>query len=360
MAVTTPCYTTREAVKRAVDMHETARNNWQIDRAIQSSARNIEAHLHRRFYPTDATRYFDWPNFQYAYPWRIWLDQYELALPATAVATGVAGGALPGQAIPISAVNFEPINEGPPYTYIELRRDLTYSFGAGPTPQRDVSITGTFGYGADKDPAGTLAAAVSSTTATGVTVSDGSLVGVGDLLIVDTERMLVSEKTSVDSGQTVLSGVTTASTADVTIGVTDGTQLHINEMIQIDSERALIVDITGNNLTVKRAWDGSVLATHSTGAHIYAFRALTVARGQLGTTAATHANAAPASIHRVPSLIQDLALAESVNRVLAETGGYSDPQGEGGAAIHGLGSALADLWDEAETAYGRKNRIRVI
>jgi len=341
-------------------MKETARNNWQIDRAIQSSARNIEGHLHRFFYPNDTTRYFDWPNFQYAYPWRIWFNQYELAAIPTLVTTGTAGGTLTGQTIPLSACNFEPVNSGPPYTYLELRRDQTFSFGAGPTPQRDIGITGTFGFTVDKDAAGTLAAAVSSTTATAVTVSDGSLVGVGNLLIVDSERMIVSEKSSLDTGQTVLSGVTSASSADVAVGVADGTQLHIDEMIQVDSERMLIVDITGNSVTVKRAWDGTVLASHSTGAHIFAFRTLTVVRGQLGTAAATHSNGAAAFIHRVPSLVRDLSLAESVNRVLEETGGYSDPQGEGGAAIHGLGGALADLWDEAETVFGRKARIRVV
>jgi hypothetical protein len=353
MAVTTPTYCTREDVKRAIDIKETARTNWQIDRAIQSAARNIEGHLHRVFYPTDATRYFDWPNFQYAYPWRLWLDQHELAAIPTAVTSG-------GQPIPLSACNFEPVNSGPPYTSLELRRDLSYSFGVGSTPQRDIAITGPFGFWTATDPAGQLAAAISSTTATTTTVSDGSLIGVGDLLIVDSERMLVSGRSNVDTGQTNLSGGTTASAADVAIGVTDGTQLHVDEVMQIDSERMLIVDITGNTLTVKRAWDGTVLATHATGTHIYASRALAVLRGQLGTTAATHSNAAAASIHRVPALIRDLAVAESTNRVLQETGGYTDPQGEGAAAVAHLGSALADLWDEAETTYGRKNRHRVI
>lgn len=353
MAVTTPTYCTREDVKRAVDMKETARNNWQIDKALQSAARNIEGHLHRVFYPTDTVKYFDWQNFDYSYPWRLWLNQQELAAVPTSVTTG-------GVAIPLSAINFEPINTGPPFTYLELRRDQNYGFGMGSTPQRNIAITGTFGYWTQTDPAGTLAAAMSTTTSPTVTVSDGSLVGVGDLLIVDSERMLVSQKASLDSGQTNLSGATTASTADVAVGVTDGTQLHIDEMIQIDSERMLIVDITGNTATVKRAWDGSVLAVHSTNAHIYAFRTLTVQRGQLGTIAATHLNGAPASIHRVPSLVHDLALAEATNTVLQQTGGYSDPQGEGGGAISGLGSGLADLWDETETAYGRKARKRAI
>lgn len=356
MAVTTPCYCTREDVKRAVDMKETARNNWQIDRAIQSAARNIEGHMHRTFYPLDTTRRWDWPNFQAAYPWRIWFDASELADVTVNVPVVTSGG----NVIPNSAIFWGHPNYSPPYTYLELDRSKSASFGQGNTPQRDVAITGTFGFGIDTDPAGQLAAAMSDTTGTVAKVSDGSLMGVGDLLIVDSERMLVSQKASLDSGQTNLSGATAANMADVGVTVTDGTQLHVDEYVQIDSERMLIVDITGNLVTVKRAWDGSVLAVHAPGSKIFVFRTLTVARGQLGTAAATHLISAAASIHRVPSLIRDLAVAEATNRVLEETGGYADPQGEGAAAIHGLGSALADLWDEATTAYGRKARRRTV
>lgn len=354
MVVTRPCYCSREDVKRALDVKGTARSNAQIDRALQSVARIIDRQLHRRFYPEDGTKYFDWPNFQYAYPWRLWFNQWDLA----AVPTGVTSG---GQTIPVTAINFEPVNSGPPYTYMEIQRNTNYGYGVGPTPQRDVAITGTWGYWTSTVPAGTLAAAITSTTATAAQVSDGSLVGVGDLLIVDSERMLVQGRSNIDNGQTASgSGGTTASLADNAYTVQDGTQLHVDEVMQIDSERMLIVDITGNLVTVKRAWDGTVLATHATGAHIYVSRQLTVARGQLGTTAAVHSNGAAASISEVPGPVRDLSVAEVENRVLQETGGYSDPQGEGGSASHGLGTALADLWDEVRTAYGRKNRSRGI
>ncbi|QDN57386.1 hypothetical protein [Streptomyces sp. S1D4-20] len=358
MPVTTPSYCTREQAKRALDIKETARSDWQIDRAIQSAARDIDSQMNRVFYPTDATKRFDWPNFQYAYPWRLWLDQWELAAIPTSVTSG-------GVTIPLSACNFEPVNSGPPYTYMELRRDLPYSFGVGSTPQRDIAITGTWaGCPSDTDPAGLLAAAVSSTTATSVTVSDGSLVGVGDLLIVDSERMLVSNRASSDTGQTVLSGLTTASPSDVAGTIADGTQVHVNEVIQIDSERMLIVDVTGNIATVKRAWDGTVLAAHTVGARIYAFRALTVARGQLGTTAATHINASACSIHRVPALIKDLAIAEAENRILQEIAGYAravrTEASTGNTRAPASASALNDLRDRAYTAHGRKSRSRVI
>lgn len=360
MAISTPAYCSREDVKRATDFKVTARNNWQVDRAIQSSARNIEAHLHRQFYPLDTVKYFDWPNFQYTYPWKIYLDASELADVTVNVPVVMSGGRSNPTVIPAANIFWGPWNYAPPYTWLELDRSSSSSFGLGDTPQKDVSIAGTYGYSIATDPAGTLAAAVSTTTAASVTVSDGSLVGVGNILIVDSERMLVSERSTADTGQTNLAGLTTASTADVACTVTDGTQLHIDEVIQVDSERMLVADITGDQVTVKRAWDGTVLATHSSASAIYAFRNLTVLRGQLGTTAATHSNGAAASIHQVPSLIRDLATAESVNRVLEETGGYADPEGEGGGAIRGLGSALADLWDEATTSYGRIARRRAV
>ena len=45
-------------------------------------------------------------------------------------------------------------------------------------------------------------------------------------------------------------------------------------------------------------------------------------------------------------------------RVIAETGAYAAGGGEAG--VVGLAAALPDLWDEAETAYARKSRQRVV
>jgi len=45
---------------------------------------------------------------------------------------------------------------------------------------------------------------------------------------------------------------------------------------------------------------------------------------------------------------------------LQETSGYARTVGEGGEARPAPGVALADLWDEAVTRYGRKARIRAV
>jgi len=352
MTVTRVCYCSRDEVQRALDFKDSALTNAQIDRAMESAARNIEGLLHRKFYPVLATRYFDWPNYQYAYPWRIWFDQHDL-VTATAVTSG-------GQPIPLNQCFFEPVNSGPPFTYLELDRSTTAAFGVGPTPQRDVAITGTWGYSADTDPAGSLAAAVTDTTGTTLTVTDSSAIGVGNTILIDTERFLVTGQSMVTTGQAQQgSGVSTTSNADVTLAVTSGAAFTVGEILLLDSERMLIVDIAGNNLTVKRPWDGTVIAAH-TSATIYAPRQLTVTRGALGTTAATHSISAPAGRHRVPSLIRDLAIGESLNSVLQETSGYARTVGAGDNERVISGAGLADKWYEATAAYGRKNRTRVI
>jgi hypothetical protein len=350
------CYCTREDVKRSLDIKETARNNWQIDQALQATARNIEHHLHRQFYPLVTTYYWDWPNYQYAYPWRVWFDQWELAdttVNPPVVTTG-------GEVISNSDIFWGPWNGSPPYTYMELNRSTSAAFGVSATPQQDIAITGTFGYDITTDAAGTLAAAVSSTSATTVTVSCGyPLADVGHLLVVGSERMLVMDNATADTTQNNISGATTANMADNAITVSNGALMNVNEIILIDQERMLVVDISNDILTVIRAWDGTVLSAHNAGTEIYAYRTLTVQRASYGTTASTYSEGTAVYTHHVPLLIRNLAIAEAGNTVLQRSAGYGSIGADGYETVN-LGAGLADLWDEAMTSYGRKARRRVI
>lgn len=352
MPVTTPCYCNRDDAQRAVDFADTVISNAQLDRAIQSAARNIEAHLHREFYPLDTVRKFDWPSWSYADPWRLWFGRWDL-ISATQVTAG-------GSVIPLGQIMLRPYNRklGFPYTHLELDKSTSATFNQGATNQLNVAVTGTWGFTADTDQAATLTAAIVSTSALTAAISDGSQVGAGDLIVIDSERMLVAEKSFASTG-VAFAGLTTDSSADNVLPVADGTVFHPGEVLLFDSERCLITDITGNNLILKRAWDGTVLSAHTSGT-IWAARSLTVARGQLGTTAATHLSAAPVLKHRVPSLIRDLAVAEAVNRVLQETSGYARTVGGPDMAAPAPGVALADLWAEANAAYGRQVRIGAV
>jgi hypothetical protein len=375
MAVYLPAYCTREDVKSASDILQTADYDAHVDSAIQAARADIDRLCKRRFYNVDETNYWDWPNFQRAYPWRIWFDAAELAdttVNVPAVYTGVAGGTLPGALIPASAIFWGPVNYAPPYTFLELNRSLSYAFGTGPTPQRDVSITGTFGYWIQSRPAGVLAASASS-SATTITVSNSAVIGVGDTITIGSpyERMLVSDRTFADTGQAQTgSGCTTALSNDNILAVGDGADINAGELLQLDAEVMLATSVTGNNVTVIRSYDGSVLAEHS-GAEVYAARLLTVLRGQFGTTAASQSESAAITALLVPGQVRELAIAESLNYVAQKSAAYartlatgsSSPTSTGTSATGASavpGGGLPDLRNRVYEAFGRKARRRVI
>jgi hypothetical protein len=368
-----PCYATREDVMSAMDVKLAQYNSTKIDRAILSGAESVDSLCQRKFYFEDATRFWDWPNYQYAYPWRVWFDKAELADVTVNVPVVTSGGVL----IPNNSILWgDPQEPTAPFTYMELDRSANSAFGNGPTPQREISIKGTYGYWIKTVSAGTLGASMGASDLT-MTVSDGATPGVGDVAIIDSERILVTDAAFVSTGITPSSGATTASAADCTVSVPSGPAFSVSEVIQMDSEWMLIQGITGNNLIVKRGWGGSILAIHATPV-IWARRLLTVMRGQLGTTAATHNNNAPIVVSAPPGLVKTLNVAEAILTITGETGAYAYA---GAAGQSGTGTTLRSsgtitygsavreplpgpgvpvIRDQVLTQYGRKVRTRVI
>ena len=314
-------YCTREAVKSALDSKETARNNPAVDRAIASGARAIEALTHRTFAPELDTRYFPWPSTAYRSSWRLWLDQHEL-VSVTSLASG-------GTTISSADYFLEP-SDGPPYTHIEIDRASSATFATGDTWQRNIAITGLFGYDLVEESVGTLTsnldADITDTAAISWTVAD---VGVGDVLKIDDERMIVESKSFGDSTQDLQTPLT-ASMANETVAVSSGAAFAAGEVIKLDAERMLVVDIAANNLTVKRAWDGSTLAAH-TASDIYSLSVAGVARAALGTTLAAHTTNDVVYRHVFPPAVRDLNIAEAIHQLANEGGGYTRTVGSGDA-----------------------------
>jgi len=339
--ISTPVYTTREAVKESMDWKETARNNALVDRAVQSAARDIEGALHRRFYPELTTRRWDWPNYSLSPSWVLELDDNELISIDTLTAGGVV----------IPSTNYKLRREDnkaePPYTRVEIDLSTASSFAAGPTFQESVEILGWYGFDDKNAPAGATAGAINGSVTT-LNVSDSGIIGVGSLLRIDNERMLVSGKRMLDTAQN-LQGNLTAFQNNEVVPVQDGTAFFMDEIILIDAERMKIVDIAGNNLIVKRGWDGSTLAAHTTGtADIFAPRALTIVRAFVGTSAASHNSAVSITQHVPPGLISEYANALAMNDLRASISGYTPDMFDS--------KALRTKREAAYTAYGRKAR----
>jgi hypothetical protein len=342
----TPTYATREAVKRALESAESARNNTEIDEALATATSDVNSLLRRIFWPRVVTFRFPWPSIDQQSPSALWLDPSEELISITTLTAG-------GQVIPGTGTTpgyyLEPVNQGPPYNQVQINRGSNFSFQAGPSNQRSIQIDGLAGYKNITRPAGALAENL-DTTETDIDVTNGAVIGVGDLITVTDERMIVVERLMITTGQTLQTPVG-ASNAEVVLAVTNGALYFVGETILLDAERMLIVDIAGNNLIVKRPWDGTVLAAHA-GSTIYSPRTLTVERGALGTTAAVHSTADAVRVQVWPGTVAQLGKAEAINTLLQSRAGWGRTTGSGDNEREMSGKALRELRDQAMSECG--------
>lgn len=347
-------YCTREMVMRALDAPATIRANAQIDRLIEASSRAADklcARPTNAFAPTTATRTFDWPPQQSSAPHRLWLDQHSL----------ISLSALTSGGVTIASTDyFLRPDSGPPYTRIEIDLASSAAWSSGDTHQRAVSATGVWCEVDDDRTCGALAEALdASETSVDVTAACAAEVGAGSILLCGSERMTVSARTSADTGVNTGSALT-ASMADQTITVADGTAFAAGEILLIDAERILVTATTAATLIVERAQDGTTLAAHSSGADIYAYRTLTVVRGALGTTAATHTTSTALTRHQPPGPVEQYTIARTLAGLGGEISGYSGTAGSEQSTRRVTAAQLQALADELHAAYGRRTRHRAV
>lgn len=306
----------------ALDVQATARRRRQIDDALEAATRLIDENCHRPFYPQISTRYFDWPNNQLGTTWRLWLDDNEI-VSVTQITTG--GVTLDADEYLLGDPNE---NIAPPYDRVEINLGTQSSaaFQTNNTFQRSIVITGTFGWPADDRNAGALSGSIND-SATSLTVSSSADVGVGDLILIGDERMVVTEKRQVDTGLTIAANVADATTTQsITVS---GAGLAEDETILIDGEKMVVTEIAGSMALVVRAQDGTALAAHTSGAAIYAPRTLEVDRGAAGTTAVSHTDTDVVYVHKAPAPIRELCRAFAIMTMLNEPAGYARTAGSG-------------------------------
>lgn len=340
-------YCTREDVKSALDVKATARMDAQIDRCVEAGSRAVDGLCRRVFFPELRTMTFDWPDRQSPTSWRLWLNKNELISATTVTAAG--------EVIPNGDYFLRP-DDGPPFTRIEINLGGPSAFAAGDTTQRAIGILGLYGYRDEHTDAGAFAAPVDASQTT-VDVTDPVAVGVGTLLRSGDERLVVTGKKMLDSGQTLQATAVDKNNA-ITLTVQDGSAFVEGELLLIGGERVQVGDIAGNTLIVSRAVDGSVLAEHDIGTTVFWQRRCTVLRGQLGTAPGVHA-AGPLSKQLYPPLVRQLAIAETMVALGQETGGYGQQIRAGESAMK-LAQSITDLREQVSADHGRNARSRAV
>lgn len=330
-------YAGLETTKRAAGISGSEKDAVLL-RLLEAASRRIDLETRRRFIPLTATRFYDWPQEIGGSSVILWLHDDLLACIALLIKAQDASPTT----VPSTDYFLEPQRYGPPYNRIEIDLSSAVAFEAGDTPQRSVSVAGRWGYSEDTKVAGTLAAAIASAIVTSATVSDASLVDVGDTLLIGSEQICISARAATDT-TTNTSGTLNADKSQTAVTVTNGALVLAGEVILINSERMYVESVVGNNLTVIRAYDGSVLATHADVQDVYAYRTLTIVRGVNGTTAASHNSAAAISKYVAPYDIIELCIAEAIAAYHQEQGGWGRTVGMGEGAREPSGQTLADL-----------------
>lgn len=346
-----PVYATREMTMDALDTKVSAYQSFRIDRALEGASRDVESLCHRIFYPLTATKSWPWPNDQNE-TFTLWLDANEISSLTTLTSGGTT--------IPAAGYYLEPNAYGPPYDRIEINRGANYSFSAASGgPQRSITASGVFmGCALSEEQAGTAGAVNASVTSFTLTpAAYVSLLGVGSILRIDSERLLITERAWTASGQT---GSLTASVADQVLTVSDSSVFMPRETLLIDGEMLSVLALASSTtLLVKRAVQGSVLAAHVT-ASISWSRTFIVQRGALGTTAASHSASAPVWRYQVPGLIEQLTIAYALDRGLQEVTGYARVVGSGDTQFPESGRGIMRLEKRVRAAHGRMARFRSV
>jgi hypothetical protein len=337
--MTRVAYCTRQQVQDALAQADTFRSNTRIDAAIRTAGDQVDSATHRRFYPTTCTRY---PTIRDVTGSLLWLDTDFLEM------ISVSSFVVDGVTYTEGTDFFLRPDDGPPYTSLKL---IDQSNAAFSSLDRAMALTGEQGASNTTRVAGALNGSISSSVTT-VAVTDSSLIGVGDLLTVGSERLDVTGQTYSSTG-VALAGNLTASAGERTVSVDAGALLHEGERIRIGSERMFIESINGDTLTVRRAELGSQLATHSTSDAVHAARTLTVVRGVTGTTAASHSDAATITANDPPALAKEASLAYSLVNLEQSRAAYGRVVGSGDNAREASGRGLAQIVDELINAHGR-------
>lgn len=345
-------YATRGRVMRAADVNASAYLSDEIDAAIESASLAVDK-LTRRgdetrpgFAPWVGTIDFDWPVTNNDEAYSFWLNQNALLTPESATSGGVD----------ISDALIPWPEFGPPYTRLDIDQAsgsiLTFLDGSG---QRSLSVTGEWGMtNAEKTRSTwTLAGSINASVTIAVLNAPAD---VGSLVRIGNERMIVTDKTWANSGQT---GSIVASQSAQSLAVSDGTAFRAGEELILDAERMLVREIVGNTLNVRRAVSGSLLAAH-TGAPIYWSRTCEVERGALGTTAAAHSAGDAVALHDVPGLIEQLTVAYALDQRQQETSAYARTVGQGEGQRNASGAGIDELEERVLSAYGRRIRLRVV
>lgn len=312
-------YTTRERVKRSAGIVGDSLND-QIDDLIETKSREVDDLCARWFLPRTRTVSLDLT------PHYVRGRSVELPADLLAVSSVKDRG---GDRTLAEGTDFRLAGNGDdpawPYQVLEMLRSSSKSWESAAASVDDaIEVVGDWGFSADTEAVGALTADPGAGGTT-LALTRGDRVGVGDTLLVESERIFIEDRGDADLAVN-LSGALTADETDTNLGLSGApaNAVRVGEVLRIGAERLRVLAVNSTtSFEVERAYDGTILAAHDNDADIFIERSFTVVRGVNGTTAAAHDSATSVSRYAVAQRIARLTLALVVIEFHQEKSGFA-------------------------------------
>lgn len=349
-----PWYATDEQLVRAFGGSDPAATA-QRRRALEAGSRSIDGASSgrglagRKLFPHIASYRFPIPR-----GWGGLLTSPFTLIEASSINSG-------GTPLTVGQYRLDP-QDGPPYTEICLEPVAYTQWPGYGDPTLQVTVGGLWGDSDATDPGGLLAAGINDTVTTFAYKTPTVWpIGTGSLINVADEWMTVTARSNVASGATLTADVDEIQSTAV-LPVSSGALFAAGDTVLVDAETMLVLDVAGNTLIVQRGYGGAggvALAAHSSGATVYAPWQLTVQRGAVGSSAASHNLGDPIGVWSVPALANALCLAEAMNIIQNEDATYGRQDGSDQSARTLSMSALQSLRNQVSEHLGAGGWIGV-
>lgn len=214
-----------------------------------------------------------------------------------------------------------------PFSWLEVDPDAA-NLSAWVEEEEGVLITANWGlFDLTRLLSATVQGGGQTDSASTLVVSNGASLSPGMVVKIGSEWESVdSTNTSPTNATTLGAAITDTNTQSITL--TDGTLVNIGEIMRVDLEKMKIRDISSNTALVIRGWEGTPRATHSNAATVAAYRTFNVTRAVNGSTAAAHAAATAIYQQCAPDDVNGLCRKIAGRMLKDAQGGYSGVIGD--------------------------------
>ena len=211
-----------------------------------------------------------------------------------------------------------------PYLRIDPDPDNT-AIGAWSTDRNSVVVPGVWGFYERTEPLGIVLSAQQTVSAETVTVSDGSKLSAGVVLSINSEMQIVRGYGAPSAAVTTLAQAMNGTDEEITLA--NGALVKIGEIVRVGFERLKVLDLAGNKAHVARGWDRTKKVSHDSASGVDVYRTFAVTRACNGSTAQVHESGAALARYAVPDDVNYLTRQVATLMIKKAQTGYSGRSG---------------------------------